>query len=448
MRTDPLLSGLGLGILLTLPLAGNEALDLLEGQKVGLSTASWPVATVQPDPFAASRTSRAPADVPDYSWRWISQLPPAWSFYQDYRNPVVQEAALTGLFDWRMERGTIKPKESDAPIGNESVDSSKARRARLGTVLRAFYNTDLEANVVLDGKGNWKGVERLKATVHASDDLSFSFGKFRPPFSMEYSRDPSVRWFPEPSAIATQIVPANSLGAMVTGYSGRWDWGMGWFSSDASENLPGFEGAGYALFKLGYTFQGGTGKPGEYIGEDGPLPDAPLSVYQRWHLDYIYNFDGADSASIPNDYRHLFSAGVEVSAGRFDFGGDFLIANGNDHNAWGATLQGAYWLLDEAIRLVGRYSYAESNNEGGILAGYGVPDPTSDSLNAFAYPIVRRGGRLSSFYAGLNFHVISDYVVLYTGVEYRILENPGVSEDSTLEDLHSWFWHAGGRAAF
>ena len=33
-----------------------------------------------------------------------------------------------------------------------------------------------------------------------------------------------------------------------------------------------------------------------------------------------------------------------------------------------------------------------------------------DSLNAFAYPIVRSGDELHTFYAGLNFHVIDDYI--------------------------------------
>ena len=66
-------------------------------------------------------------------------------------------------------------------------------------------------------------------------------------------------------------------------------------------------------------------------------------------------------------------------------------------------------------------------------------------LQAFQYPVVRTGDELHSFYGGLNFHIFGDYLLLQTGLEYRILKN---NESLTEPDYDSWLWQAGGRAAF
>ena len=238
-------------VLPALPVLGNEALDLLEGKEDPLEPLGH-VLTPQPD---ASQPNGLNWDQ-DFSWRWLTQLPPLWS-YAPEDNRWVQEAALTGLFEWRLESGSIEPDGTGIP--DQDVDSAGARRARLGTVLRAFYNTDLEGEAVFDGDADYHGIGKLKATVHVTDDVSLAFGKFRPPFALEYTRDASVRMIPEMSPLAAQIVPANSLGAMASGVLGDWDWGVGWFSSDSSKNIPGFDGDGYVLAKLGYTFQGTPG---------------------------------------------------------------------------------------------------------------------------------------------------------------------------------------------
>lgn len=420
------------------PAPGNEALELLENTGRGAGSPRGA------ELLAGSGTPvrKESGGAADYTMRWLTHLPPLWLLYEDDSNPVVQAATLTGMFDWRLDTANIKPEGGGGP--DREVDSSGARRARLGAVLRAFYNTDLEGGVVFDGDGDYHGLDKLKATVHVGDDLSLAFGKFRPPFSLEYTQDPGMRMVPELSPLTAQVVPANSLGVMVDGRSGDWEWGLGWFSGDVSRTIPDVTGDGYLLAKVGYTFQGPPGGETNASGEAVAEDDLEQDVFQRWHLDYIYNLDKEGSRSIPGGYEHLLATGIQTSHGRFDFLGDFLLANGKDQTAWGLTLQGAYWLLEDAVRAVVRYSYGDTDEPGGLMMGWGVPSPDSDSVHPFRFPVVETGDESHSFYGGLNFHVLGDHVVIQVGGEYRLLKNAAAG----VPDLGSWLWQFGGRAAF
>ena len=61
-------------VLPALPVLGNEALDLLEGKEDPLEPLGH-VLTPQPD---ASQPNGLNWDQ-DFSWRWLTQLPPLWS---------------------------------------------------------------------------------------------------------------------------------------------------------------------------------------------------------------------------------------------------------------------------------------------------------------------------------------------------------------------------------
>ena len=427
-------------VVVGLPAHGIDALDLLEG-------GDDPIKTLPSlKPLESAPVADGTSWDEDYSWRWLASLPPLWTLKLD-GNAVVQEAALTGLFEWRYEAGTIEADGGNIP--DQEVDSIEARRMRLGTVLRAFYNTDLEGELVFGGEGEYYGVSKLKATVHLTDDLAFSVGKFRPPFTQEYTQDPSMRAVPELSSLVAQIVPTNSLGVMASGHVGKWDWGAGWFSADRSRNIPGIEGSGFILAKVGYTFQGKQGGDrGDALplasGGDAASGEEEATAYQRWYLDYIYNLDHGEMTSILGGHEHLLATGIQVSTGPFDLQGDFILANGDINTAWGMTLQGSYWLLEDAIRAVARYSYADSDDDNALLAGYGIPSGLTDTGHPFQYPVVISGDEIHSFYGGLNFHIFGDYIVLQAGTEYRLIKN----QVANTPDISSWFWHVGGRAGF
>jgi hypothetical protein len=293
----------------------------------------------------------------------------------------------------------------------------------------------LQADVLFDGDADFVGIETLAARIPAGDELMLTAGKFRPPFTLEYTQDAAVRWTRELSPLVAQMVPSSSLGAMLQGQgpAGQWDWKLGWFSGDADEDLPGFRGDGYLLAGIGYS---GYARP-------EPGSGRTVSSWHRWHLDYIYNFDGAQSRSVPMGYEHMVATGMQMSAGRFDLMGDFLFAHGDSSTAWGGTISAGYWLMEDALRLVGRFDYARSNDEGGIVAGWGVPGSGSDILQPFSAPITYAGMELYSIYSGLDLFLYGQNVILSSGLEIRSL-NDVVDGD----DIDSLIWQTGGRLAF
>ncbi|MEM9081500.1 MAG: hypothetical protein AAGC74_12500 [Verrucomicrobiota bacterium] len=416
-------------------LLANEALDLLEG-KISEEdlTLSGLLEDEEREPAAGPEPKqKTEVKTVDYSRRWRRSLPPLVTFETDATEPVVQAVAIDGLAEWGYVTGTI---ERDGGTPDEDLDDNQLRRLRLGGMIRAFYNTDLEGRVVVDGSG-YQGIDTLKATVQVNEGLKVEAGKFRPPFTQEYRRDPEVRIAPGLSPIVAQVAPANTLGVKLTGLSGPWEMGLGWFSGEVDKSLPGFGGSGFILASLAYQFSGLPPESAESTGEE------VLSTHQRWYVDYIHNLDDGQPGSVPRGYEHVLATGIEVSSGDFDFSGDFVLANGPVDTAWGMSLMGRYWLLRDALRFVGRYGYADTDDIGGLSVGYGVPNASGDSRQPLAgYSTIQTGDELHSFYGGLDWHVIEDYLMFTTGVEYRVLKNQNADE------LSSWLWHSGARVVF
>jgi len=158
------------------------------------------------------------------------------------------------------------------------------------------------------------------------------------------------------------------------------------------------------------------------------------------------------STGISNNYRNLVSTGIEVSSGDFDFMGDFILANGDQNTAWGMNLLGRYWLLEDALRFVGRYSYADTDDVGGLLVGFGLPGAEGDATQAllgYDSSRIKSGDEYHSFYGGLDWHIFDDYLMLSTGLEYRLLKDEGTGEEGSEENEFSGlFWQTSGRVAF
>ena len=417
---------------LALPLTANEALDLLEGKD---ESAGWTVAPVASGGGGSGEQVEGgpgPARDWDYDRRSMRYLPPLFSVYQNDDNEFVQRVSFDGLLEWRTEDGSYEP--DNAP--KSDLDDTGVRRARLGARVRAFYNTDFEARAVFDDD-DYQGIDSLRATVDVADGVAVSVGKYRPPFSGEYSLDPAVRVTPEIGQLSRQIAPANTLGAMVAVQAGGWDYAAGYFSGDVDKDIPDLDGDGFILGKVAYTFQGPPLSPDN---AESPGSD----TYQRWYLDYIYNLNRDDSSSIPLAYQHLASTGVEVSSERMDLLVDLMLANGDVNTAWGLTVLGSYWLYEDAVQIVGRYHYADTDDDNGLIVGYGIGSAIGDSTQPQTYPTTFTADELHSFYFGLNFYFFENYIILNTGIEYQLLKD---DDDSAL-DADSWIWQAGGRIAF
>jgi hypothetical protein len=418
-----------------LPVVANDALEILEGNK---KVEELDLAPLPAD--AAAATDAPPVFVEP---EWVpSPLDPVWSravLFEDDANPWIQQLALMGLFEWGGAWGTAEV-EGGRDV---DIDTTRTRRARLGARLKIFGNTEIETVGEFAGDARYQRLETLKGKTHVLPDHYVEYGKFRPRFGIEGSKDPSLLLTPETAMLTNMLRPASTVGVAIGQDCAPWDWSIGWFSSDADRYLPGIEGNGFIAANLAY--------------ESAERLEGGSVMRTRWHLDYLYNLDGRRSETMPryrpngsmaangpqavpsySSFRHLLSTGVELEGERFAFEGDFMLANG-DLNAWGMTLTPSYWAVPGTLKVVGRYHYADTDDPGGLVTGLGVgTDPYFDSSPLFT------GDEYHSFYLGANIHLYQDRMVILNGLEYAILKDQG----GAGFDTDGWIWHSGARISF
>lgn len=403
-------------ILMLPPLVrGNEALNLLEKESGGASD-------VYQDTVRAMAPARANGAKEEVLVAADPGLPERWETELEAKFPFEIEEGLRvaprGMFEYQYREGEI-------------ARGAKLSRARVGVALESFYGIEILADALFSSSGDYLGWETLMARVRLNEEMNLRVGKFQAPFSTEYSRDASLRWFPNLSPLISQVAPASSLGALIEGRGQKADWKMGWFGGDSDRSIPSIDAKGYLLASIARSSnRGGTTGANE-------------ASFHRWHLDYLYNMDGRRSETIPLGYRYLVAAGVQYSSGRLDFYSDLILARGSRSSMTGVSAAASYWLLPDAVRLVARYDYANSSDDGGVLVGRGIPSQGADAMFPSDYPVYTRAGRMSSVYGGVNFHFDDDNFIVGTGLEYRSLADV-VGDD----DFTSWGWNTFARYSF
>ncbi len=432
MKTIPFILG---AAVLAQPVAANEALDILEGNK------KVEEIDLPPLPEEEAEAGDRPPVFVEPEWA-PSPLDPVWSravLFEDESNPWIQQLAIMGLYQWGGSWGTAEVEGAR----DVELDTTRTRRARLGARLKIFGNTEIETVGEFAGDARYQRLETLKGKTRVLPNHYVEYGKFRPRFGIEGSKDPSLLLTPDTTLLTNMLMPASTLGVAFGQDCAPWDWSIGWFSSDADRYLPGIEGNGFLAANLAYesteSLEGGS------------------VMRTRWHLDYIYNMDGRRSETVsryrPNgmmaangpqavpsysSFRHLFSTGVELEGERFGFEGDFMLASG-DMKAWGLTVTPSYWAIPGTLRVVGRYHYADTDDPGGLVGGLGIgSDPFFDSSPLFT------GDEYHSFYLGANLHLYQDKVVVLNGLEYAILKD----EAGAAFNTDGWIWHSGARVSF
>lgn len=428
-------------ILLLGAVHANDALDVLEGKK-NASDVPLPPAAQESEADHVSRESLVYIEP-----QWApSPLDSVWSraiLFEDTSNPWVQQMAVTGFFEWQAAYGDAEvDKVSPTPSKSVDLNSSLTRRARLGARIRAFRNTDIEANAEFAGNADYRGIERLSGRTEIAPGDSVKYGKFRPGFTTEYSTEDACLPYPDRSMLVNMIAPSSTLGIMYNHRGPGWEYGMGWFSGDANPDLPGFEGNGFLSFNLSRTFV---------------EPSGQSNMRTRWHLDYIHNLDGSRSESLSRyniagkasanggqiatqnpAFHHMVSTGVVIDQDDFSFTGDFMFAQG-DASVWGLTLSPSYWVLPGTLKLVGRYHYADTNDAGALVTTMGASaDPGFDDSPFFT------GDEYHSFYIGANLHLYEDQMVLMSGFEKIILKDEAGGNFSTEATM----WHTGAKVSF
>ncbi len=417
----------------------NDVLDALEGKKKS-SEIEVPSAPGSPDRDENGALTYLEATYPP------SRLDALWArsvVYENEANPWVQRMAITAYLDQQASFGRAEVEGVGiAPDKNVDLDGTRTRRARLGARIRAFRNTDIEANYEFSGSSDDQRIERIKARTEFMPDATVTFGKFRPDFGTENSIEPEDSLYPDRAMLTNMIAPDTTLGVQL-GYNHKdWEFGLGWFSGDSDPYLPGIDGEGSMLLSLKRTV---VEKSGSSLSR------------AVWHFDYLHNFDGSRSGTVPRFnvagrrsangnqlvvknplFHDLVSTGIVLDQGRFSFMGDFMIAKG-EGAAYGVTLAPSYWAIPGRLNIVGRYHYAVADDAGGLISTMGTSsDPAFDNSPFFI------GDEYTSFYLGANVHLYRDQVVLLGGLEYGQL----MDEQGADFNTKAWIWHAGAWISF
>ncbi len=427
----------------------NEALDVLEG-KVDANSVILPPRQYDPDADEAGESGEEMVGNIIYlepEWA-ASPLDAIWSrsvLYDSPANPWVQQVALSGYFDFHASFGKAETDASTGPPAtaarNTELDGTRTRRARLGARIRAFNNTEIEGVAEFAGDSNYRGVDRLKAYTQVTDTTGITYGKFRPNFGVESRTEEQSSPYQRRTMLTNMVAPAAALGASVHHAGEKFDFDIGWFTSDYDPDFGSLGGDGMLNLGISRTFYEKSGD----------------TVYRtRWHADYVHNFDANGSNPMGYDvagrrsangnqlivqnpaYRHLFSTGFAIDSGRSSFMGDFQLAKG-DTTVWGVTIGGTYWLVPGTLDLVGRYQYAGTDDPRGILASLG----NSGDLRYDSTPFFT-GDEYHSFYLGTNLHLHKDGLVLQNGLEYTILNDDAGGTFNT----EAFIWQSGAKISF
>jgi hypothetical protein len=427
-------------ILSAAPLSlANQALDVLEG-KIDANSIVLP--------------SREGVDPAAESIEEIIYLEPAWAaspldtlwsrsvLYSNGANPWIQEFALSGHYDARASFGKAETEEvAPAAAHNTDLDNSRTRRARLGARFRAFRNTEIEAVGEFAGDENYRGLERLKARTQLSDTVAVTAGKFLPNLGTESRTEPQLSPYFNSGVFHSMVAPAPALGVSLSKEIKNLSYDFGWFASQQDPKIGSLSGDGMLNFSISRTFTEQREK---------------LVSRTRFHADYIHNFDvnrsnstgyqvaGRNSANgnqliVQNPaYRHLFALGLRADTEKSSFTGDFHLGKG-DSTAWALSFGSSRWLFPGLVNLVGRYQYASSKDERGILAAPGISgDLRYDSTPFFT------GDTYHSFYLGTNLHLYKDSLVLRNGMEYMIFNDDAGAGFNT----ESLSWQSGASLSF
>ncbi len=431
-----------LAALLTGSVDANDVLDALEGKKKSSEINVPPAAGLAGMPAGDASGGLVYPEM-DYPASPLDSLWEKSVIYKNDSNPWVQRMAVVAYFDQQASFGKAEVDEIGiVPAKSVDLDGTRIRRARLGTRIRAFRNTGIEVNYESTGETDDPGIERIKVRTELTTDTTVTFGKFRPDFGTEYSIEPEDFYYPDRTMLANMLAPDTTLG-LALGYRRQgWEFGLGWFSRDTNRNIPDLEGDGSLLVNIKRTL---VEKAGSSL------------MRATWHLDYLHNFDGKRSDTLPRFdiagkrsangsqliannplFNDLIATGIQLDCGRFSFMGDFMIGKG-EGDVYGVTLAPSYWAIPGRLNIVGRYHYAVSDEAGALITTFGSSsDPAFDDSPFFV------GDEYNSFYLGTNLHLYRDKFVVMGGLEYGSLTDKQGAGFNT----EAWTWHSGAKISF
>lgn len=338
------------------------------------------------------------------------------TLYKDGNNPILEEFKLRGRYQGQYW-------DLDADEGSQS--NWEDRRSRFGFDAKLFEK-QLEARVdfqsndgfediydgLVDAYLRWKPVDGLSVTAGKTKALLGAYDWLESSNSM-----PTF----ERSQIFNQLNVNRATGLTVEYTTGPWYFQSGVYSNDTPSNTGGTGSWGdgeFGDFNGGVSFSLGAGYDFaksictdkamlrlDWIHSDREAGDLVLGVYD----DIL-----STSFVVKKDAAQLVVEGYYASSG-----------DGTNSDVFGFFIQPTYDILPNQLQLVGRYSFATSDGDFGVV-GQG----------RYERKVAAAGGRgdlYQAVYGGIQYFIYGDRLKFMAGAEWSRLDgSPDAYDGVTL----------------
>lgn len=328
-----------------------------------------------------------------------------FSLYKDENNPILQEFKLRGRYQGQYW-------DVDADQGSQS--NWEDRRSRFGFDAKLFEKR-LEARVDFQSNDGfddiYDGLVDAYLRWKPLKGLSITAGKTKPlvaPYDWLESTNSQPTF--ERSQIFNQLGINRATALTVEYTTGPWYFQSGVYSNDTPSNTGGTGAWGDGEFgdlNGGVSFSLGAGYDfAKQLGTDKAL----------LRLDWIHS-DREAGDLVLGIYDDIVSTSFVVKKeaaqlvveGYFASGGD-----GTNSDVFGFFIQPTYDILPNQLQLVGRYSFATSDGDFGVLGQSRYERKVAD--------VGGRGDLYQSLYGGIQYFLYGDKLKLMAGAEWAHLD--------------------------
>ncbi|MCB1275465.1 porin [Prosthecobacter sp.] len=306
----------------------------------------------------------------------------------------------------------------------------EVRRFRVGFKSKLMDgNGKLEGQIDINANFNefYGRIYDLLFEYSFSPALNVGFGKRKAFFSLEHSTSSKEILTIERALLTNALFTSQYTGVWGYGKAGNWLWETALFAGDDEREFTTFNGGAIIQAGIGYDLADATGFDRANISLD----------YQKATEDTTVNGSSFAGAPALYAFESAWSLNSTWEKGRWALGTDILHGHGRapQGDVFGVVILPSVFVA-KGLQLVGRYQYANGQNDGLRLAS------RYDRLA----PFTTNGGRgevYHGFYFGANYYLYGNKLKLMTGIEYVDMNGGGNGGD-----YKGWTWSSGLRMFF
>ena len=330
--------------------------------------------------------------------------------YENPDHPGIQSFALIGRYHGQY--WSVNAHQGDAADWEN-------RRKIVGFSSKWFQSFTLQAQMYLqtDGGSLYGGLyEAFIKWSPANKNISLSVGRLDYLFT-GYERSQSSKKINviERGLLVNQIMPAEVVGAHLSGQRGRFSYHAGWFSRSIEEEFDDFDSGSAAVVGVAYETA--------LFYEKGSL-----------HFDYLHN-PGESEGNAFRPYHHVASLWHRGESGRLEVGADLTVAQPLEAggHVFGLTIEPSWILTNELfgnqdpLQVVLRYQYATSSRDNGLVLQRRYEQKVTHG----------EGNNYQALYTGLNYFLYGQKLKLMAGGEYAHMKDD--ADDGGKYSGWTWF---------